>query len=83
MRYVIAYDISDNARRARVAKRLESVGERVQGSVTFLRTGAGVDHESFVTHAWAPDPIRDVLERMSGYARDPGKRTAGWREAAR
>jgi CRISPR-associated protein Cas2 len=33
MRYVIAYDVSDNARRARVAKALESVGERVQGSV--------------------------------------------------
>ncbi len=33
MRYIIAYDISDNARRAKVAKRLESLGERVQGSV--------------------------------------------------
>jgi len=33
MRYVIAYDVSDNARRTRVARRLESVGERVQGSV--------------------------------------------------
>jgi hypothetical protein len=51
----------------------------VQGSVTFLRTGAGVDHESFVTHAWAPDPIRDVLGRITGYARDPEKR----QEAAR
>ncbi len=33
MRYVIAYDITDDRRRARVAKRLESVAERVQGSV--------------------------------------------------
>ncbi len=33
MRYVIAYDITDNARRARAAKLLESIGERVQGSV--------------------------------------------------
>lgn len=33
MRYVIAYDISDDRRRARVAKRLESLAERVQGSV--------------------------------------------------
>ena len=51
---------------------------RLQGSVTFLRTGAGVDHESFVTHAWAPDPIRDVLERMTGYARvlSPPRRDA-------
>jgi hypothetical protein len=47
----------------------------VQGSVTFLRTGPGVDHDSFVTHAWAPDPIRDVLERVAGYAREPSRRT--------
>ncbi len=53
----------------------------VQGSVTFLRTGAVVDHESFVTHAWAPDPIRDVLERMAGYAREPGRRREARREA--
>jgi hypothetical protein len=53
---------------------------QVQGSVTFLRTGAGVDHESFVTHAWAADPIRDVLERMTGYARDPGKRQEARRD---
>lgn len=33
MRYIIAYDISDNARRAKVAKKLEAIGERVQGSV--------------------------------------------------
>ena len=33
MRYVIAYDIADDRRRLRVSKRLESVGERVQGSV--------------------------------------------------
>jgi CRISPR-associated protein Cas2 len=33
MRYVIAYDISDDRRRARVAKRLEAVADRVQGSV--------------------------------------------------
>jgi CRISPR-associated protein Cas2 len=33
MRYVIAYDIADDRRRARLAKRLESVAERVQGSV--------------------------------------------------
>ncbi len=33
MRYVIAYDVSDDRRRARVAKRLEAVADRVQGSV--------------------------------------------------
>jgi CRISPR-associated protein Cas2 len=33
MRYVIAYDVADDSRRTRVAKILESIGERVQGSV--------------------------------------------------
>jgi len=33
MRYVIVYDIVDDKRRARVARLLESVGERVQWSV--------------------------------------------------
>jgi CRISPR-associated protein Cas2 len=32
-RYLIAYDISDDARRTRVAKKLESYGDRVQYSV--------------------------------------------------
>jgi len=31
--YVIAYDVTDDRRRLRVAKLLEAVGERVQGSV--------------------------------------------------
>lgn len=32
-RYLVAYDISDDARRTRVAKRLQSFGDRVQYSV--------------------------------------------------
>lgn len=31
--YIIAYDITDDKRRAKVAKLLESLAERVQGSV--------------------------------------------------
>lgn len=31
--FLLAYDIADNARRARIAKLMESIGERVQGSV--------------------------------------------------
>ncbi len=31
--YVLAYDIGDNKRRAKIAKLMESLGERVQGSV--------------------------------------------------
>lgn len=32
-RYLVAYDISDDRRRARVAKRLQTCGDRVQYSV--------------------------------------------------
>ena len=59
-----------------------SLPTRLPGSVTFLRT-SGADHESFVTHAWVDDPIRVVLERMGGYARDPGKRAQAQRDATR
>jgi CRISPR-associated protein Cas2 len=31
--FVLAYDIADDKRRARIAKEMEAVGERVQGSV--------------------------------------------------
>jgi CRISPR-associated protein Cas2 len=31
--YVLAYDIADDRRRLRIAKEMEAVGERVQGSV--------------------------------------------------
>jgi hypothetical protein len=59
-----------------------SLPPRLQGGVAFLRT-SGADHEDFVTRAWVDDPIRVVLERMGGYARDPGKRTLGRHDPAR
>jgi CRISPR-associated protein Cas2 len=31
--YVIAYDVTDDKRRSKVARTLEAIGERVQGSV--------------------------------------------------
>ncbi len=31
--FLLAYDIADNKRRAKIAKLMESLGERVQGSV--------------------------------------------------
>jgi hypothetical protein len=52
-----------------------SLPSRLQGTVAFLRT-SGADHESFVTRAWTDDPIRDVLERIGGYTRDPNRRAA-------
>jgi hypothetical protein len=42
----------------------------LQGHVTFLPT-SGMDHESFVTRAWADDPIRVVLGKIGGYSRVP------------
>ena len=59
-----------------------SLPPRLQGSVAFLRT-SGADHEDFVTRAWVDDPIRVVLERMGGYARDPGRRAQGRHDPAR
>ncbi len=53
----------------------ESLPSRLAGDVAFLPT-SGVTHESFVTQAWVGDPIRDVLERISGYARAQTRRTA-------
>lgn len=55
---------------------------RLQGDVAFLRT-SGAEHEDFVTRAWTSDPIRDVLERIGGYARDPGKRAQARQNPAR
>jgi hypothetical protein len=55
---------------------------RLDGNVAFLRT-AGASHTDFVTRAWADDPIRDVLERIGGYARIPGKRTESRRDPMR
>ena len=54
----------------------------MQGTVAFLRT-SGADHEDFVTRAWTDDPIRDVLERLGGYARDPVHRAQARRDRAR
>jgi hypothetical protein len=59
-----------------------SLPSRVEGSVAFLRT-SGVDHEDFVTRAWTEDPIRDVLERLKGYRRDPTRRGRGRQNLAR
>lgn len=53
----------------------DSLPARLNGGVTFLPTGAGVTHESFVTRAWVENPIKDVLERIAGYTRTPAKRT--------
>jgi hypothetical protein len=35
----------------------------LQGMVTFLPAG-DISHRDFVTHAWADNPIKDILQRM-------------------
>ena len=42
---------------------------RLQGMVTFLPAG-DISHRDFVNHAWADDPIKDILVRMD----DAGQR---------
>ena len=47
---------------------------RLQGMVTFLPAG-DVSHRDFVNHAWADNPIKDILARMDDV--DPKIETAG------
>jgi hypothetical protein len=39
--------------------------EHLRGMVAFLPTG-DISHRDFVTHAWADNPIKDILVRMDG-----------------
>ena len=39
--------------------------EHLRGMVAFLPTG-DISHRDFVTHAWADNPIKDILVRMGG-----------------
>ena len=39
------------------------------GSVAFLDTGTGAAHRDYVTQAWAPNPLADLLSRLDGYTR--------------
>jgi hypothetical protein len=39
--------------------------KHLRGMVTFLPTG-DISHRDFVTHAWADNPIKDILVRMDG-----------------
>jgi hypothetical protein len=47
--------------------------DHLRGTVTFLPTG-DISHRDFVTHAWADNPITDVLARMDDV--DPKTQTA-------
>jgi hypothetical protein len=47
--------------------------DHMAGSVTFLPAGP-ISHRDFVTHAWADNPVKDVLVRLDEY--DPRSQTA-------
>jgi len=35
------------------------------GSVVFVETPEGVTHRDYVTHAWAENPVKQVLVKMA------------------
>jgi CRISPR-associated protein Cas2 len=61
LRYVIAYDISDNKRRARLVRRLESLGERVQRSVFEADLPAGELERLLARMERIIDPVVDGI----------------------
>ena len=38
------------------------------GSIAFLATSSDTEHRDFLTHAWAPQPLADLLVRINGYS---------------
>lgn len=38
------------------------------GSVAFLAASSETEHRDFVTNAWAPQPLADLLTRINGYS---------------
>jgi hypothetical protein len=57
-------DLERMLRERSVAYGSELRSNRLQGAVAFLPAG-DVPHRDFVTHAWADNPIEDILARMS------------------
>jgi hypothetical protein len=43
----------------------ELAGPLKPGSVVFVRTGDGVTHRDYVTHAWTENPVKEVLLKMA------------------
>lgn len=83
MHWVIAYDVRCNRRRARVARRLERVGLRVQKSVFVARLpckelqrlihelGALIDPQTDQVAAWLLPPKEHPSQPSAGAAQKP------------
>ena len=56
-------DLEHLLRKRSVPYSSELRDSHLQGMVTFLPAG-DVSHRDFVTHAWADNPIKDILLRM-------------------
>jgi hypothetical protein len=57
-------DLENLLRKRSVLFSSELRRSELDGTVTFLPTGA-ISHRDFVTHAWANDPVKDILARMN------------------
>ena len=55
--------------RQKIAYETDLKQQKWQHGVTFLSTNSNVSHSSFVTHAWADYPIKDLLSRLDEYRR--------------
>jgi hypothetical protein len=55
--------LEDLLRQRSVPYSSELRNKHLRGMVTFLPTG-DISHRDFVTHAWADNPIKDILVRM-------------------
>lgn len=42
---------------------------QLRGTVTFVSTAPETEHRDFVTRAWAPHPVKDLLQRLRAEAR--------------
>jgi len=81
--WVIAYDIRDNRRRAKVARKLERAGLRVQKSVFLTdfndsqvrklvrELGELIEHETDQVAAWPLRHSRHTLPKQTGPSQKP------------
>jgi hypothetical protein len=76
--FVSGYLGSTRARNLQLQKHLEdrnvryrmSLDERIRpGSITFIAGKNGERHNDYVTHAWADNPLADILNRLPEYRR--------------
>jgi hypothetical protein len=58
-------DLAQNLRGKGIPVQYELDGPLKPGTVAFLSMGSSVRHRDFVTQAWSPYPVRDILLRIT------------------